>query len=30
MRTQGRPRTELILNEITAHVREGEMQWSAR
>ena len=29
MRTDGRPRTATIFNEIRAHVRENEMQWVA-
>lgn len=29
MRTDGAPRTELIVGEITAHLRESEVQWVA-
>ena len=27
MRTDGRPRTELIVGEIAAHLRENEVRW---
>ncbi len=29
MRTDGRPRTELIMGEIAAHLRESEVRWTS-